>query len=85
MKKISQLSDDHIPDKDGQFNFRERASKLVNQWQQILNSRASETDGVGVNGTAEKGDSAEGDAAAAETAAAATTTADGDVSMMTDA
>lgn len=75
MKKISQLDDSHIPEKDGQFNFRERASKLVNQWQQILNTRSGDSEaGAAVNGT-EKTD------AAPETSNA---TVEGDTSMMTE-
>jgi hypothetical protein len=88
MKKISQLDDDHIPEKDAEFNFRERALKLVNQWQQILNTRSSEVDGPTVNGTGENAESAaEGDAPApeAEAEAEAATTAEGEAPMVTDA
>lgn len=56
MKKISQLPDEHIPDKDGQFRFRERAGKLVTQWHSILNAKPGESDNASpaVNGTTEK-------------------------------
>jgi hypothetical protein len=75
MKKISQLPETHIPDGDGQFKFRERAAKLVNDWHQILNAKANEGETTeAVNGTAEKTD-----------AAPPTTAADADMSIMTDA
>lgn len=74
MKKISQLSESHIPDNDGQFKFRERAAKLVADWHQILNAKAGEGEAAdAINGTAEKADSAPAPAV------------DGDMSVMTDA
>lgn len=76
MKKISQLDETHIPDNDGQFQFRERAGKLVTQWHAILNAKPGDAEASpAVNGTAEK----------AEDAAADTTAAAGDVSIMTEA
>jgi TFIIS helical bundle-like domain len=75
MKKISQLPETHIPDGDGQFKFRERAAKLVNDWHQILNAKANEGEiAETVNGTAEMTD-----------AAPSAPAVDGDVSIMTDA
>ncbi|PVF97043.1 Tudor/PWWP/MBT [Serendipita vermifera] len=75
MKKISQLPDDYIPDGDGQFRFRERAGKLVTEWQQILTAKSKETEGATLNGTDEKSPEAAGPDAKA----------DPDVSVMTEA
>jgi hypothetical protein len=75
MKKISQLPDDYIPDGDGQFRFRERAGKLVTEWQHILTTKSKETEGTAVNGTDEK----------PQEEAAPDAKADADVSVMTEA
>jgi hypothetical protein len=37
MRKIAQLEDGAIP-RDGEFKIRERAQKLVNEWQTIVSS-----------------------------------------------
>ena len=82
MKKISQLEPSHIPDNDGQFQFRERAGKLVTQWHQILNSSTKAAEEATVNGTTDKNEDAPADP---EPAVPAATMVDGDISMATEA